>query len=83
MKTLTLTYDETLPFSLGRSPAEFETEAKFLLMLKLFELGRISAGKAAEVCGLAKPLFLLKAWEQAVPVVRLDEDQLEAEFANA
>ena len=83
MKTLTIDYDESLPLSLGKSPAEFEVEAKFLLFLKLFELGRISAGKAAELCGISKPVFLLKASELGVPVARLDDDQLDAEFANA
>ncbi len=83
MKTLTLNYDETLPFSLGETPAEFKKEARFPLMLKLFELGRISAGKAAQLFGMANPMFLLKASEQSVPVVRLNKDQLEAEFANA
>jgi len=83
MKTLTIDYDEGLPFALGKSPVEFEAEAKFLLVLKLFELGRLSAGKAAELCGLSKPVFLLKASELGVAVARLDDDQLGAEFANA
>jgi len=83
MKTITIQYDESIPFSLGESPGEFEHEAVFLLALKLFELGRLSAGKAAELCGMAKPTFLWKAGEMGVPVARLDEDQFEAEFANA
>lgn len=83
VKTLTIPYEESLPLSLGKTPAEFETEAKFLLVLKLFELGRVSAGKAAELCGMSKPVFLLKASELGVPVVHLDDDQLDAEFSNA
>jgi predicted HTH domain antitoxin len=54
-----------------------------LLALKLFELGRLSAGKAAELSGLTKPQFLRKASDLGVPVVRLDPDQLNGEFANA
>jgi len=69
MRTLAIQYEDSLPFALGESPAAFEKEAVFLLALKLFELGRVSAGKAADFCGLSS--------------VRLDEDQLEAEFSNA
>ena len=83
MKTITIQYDESIPFSLGESPRAFELEAAFLLALKLFELGRLSAGKASELCGLAKPTFLWKAGEMGVPVARLDDDQFEAEFNNA
>ncbi|MEI8141222.1 MAG: UPF0175 family protein [bacterium] len=83
MRTLAIQYDESLPFSLGESPLAFEQEAVFLLALKLFELGRISAGKAAELSHLSKPAFLWKAGQMDVPVARLDEDQLQAEFANA
>jgi len=83
MKTLSIPYDEGLPLSLGESPAAFESEARFLLALKLFELGRLSAGKAAELSGVSKPLFLRKASDTGVPVVRLDPDQLDAEFTNA
>jgi predicted HTH domain antitoxin len=83
MKTLTIQYDEGLPSDWGESPAAFEMEARLLLGLKLFELGRISAGKAAEFAGLAKRDFLVKASALGVPVARLDEDQLAAVFANA
>ena len=83
MKTITIQYDESIPFSLGESPRAFEHEAAFLLALKLFELGRLSAGKAAELCGLTKLTFLWKAGEMGVPAVRLDNDQFEAEFTNA
>ena len=83
MRTLAISYEDSLPFALGESPAEFEKEAVFLLALKLFELGRISAGKAAEFCGLSKPDFLWRASQSHVPCVRLDDDQIELEFSHA
>jgi predicted HTH domain antitoxin len=78
-----MTYDEALPLAIGETPAQFEEEARFLLVLKLFELGKISAGKAAEMCGMNKAVFLWKASDLGVPVVRLDKTQLETEFENA
>ena len=68
---------------MGSEPEEFEREARFLLALKLFELRRISAGKAAEMSGMQKSEFLLKASQLNVAVVDLDQDQLDAEFKNA
>ena len=83
IKTLTIEYDERLPSGMGETPEQFEQEAPFLLSLKLFELGRISAGKAAELAHMSKPRFLQEASRLGVPVVRLDESQLAAEFDNA
>ena len=80
---MTIQYDESIPFTLGESPRDFEQEAVFLLALKLFELGRLSAGKAAELCSLSKPVFLWKAGELGIPAARLDKDQIASEFANA
>ena len=54
-----------------------------MLALKLFELRRISAGKAAELSGLSKAEFLFKTSQLCIPVVDLDDDQLDAEFQHA
>ncbi len=83
MRTLAIQYEDSLPFALGESPAAFEQEAVFLLALKLFQLGRISVGKAAEFCGLSKPEFLWRSAKVGVPAVRMDSDQIDAEFSNA
>lgn len=83
MKTLTIPYDEGLLLVTGQQPDEFEQEARFLLALKLFELHRISAGKAAELSGLSKPDFLLKTSRLGIAVVDLDADQLDVEFLRA
>ncbi len=83
MKTLTISYDEGLLAFTGQKPTEFEEEARFLLALKLFELRRISAGKAAELCDMTKPDFIIRSSQLGIPVVDLDEDQMEIEFRDA
>ena len=80
MKTLNIPYSEDLLFITGQEPEVFEREARFLLALKFFELRRISVGKAAELSGLSKPEFLTKASALNIPVVDLDDDQLDTEF---
>jgi predicted HTH domain antitoxin len=49
--------------------------AKFLPALKLFELGHLSSGKAAEMCGMNRVDFILLAGRSGVPVADLDDTE--------
>ena len=53
-------YTDDVLLSLKETKEEFEEEARFLLALKLYELGKISSGKAAKIAGLSRVAFLLK-----------------------
>ena len=66
----------------GVPPEELAREAKFMLALKLFEVGRLSSGKAGKLCGMGRVEFLLAAGRAGVPVMALDDDELSAEFEN-
>ncbi len=46
---LTIPYPEELLLSLKENPAQFESEARLLLAVKLYELGRVSTGMAARL----------------------------------
>jgi len=58
-------------------------DAKFLLAAKLFELGRISSGKAAALCGMGRAEFLFAAGRVGVSVADLDEEEMKREFQDA
>ncbi len=60
-----------------------ERRSQFLLALKHFELGELSSGQAAEMCGLSRPGFLLEAGRHGVSVAELDPEELETEFAHS
>lgn len=64
----------------GASPESLASEAKFMLALKLFEVGRLSSGMAGKLCDMGRVEFLLAAGRAGVPVVALDDDELSAEF---
>ena len=66
----------------GVSPEALASEAKFMLALKLFEVGRLSSGKAGRLCGMGRVEFLLAAGRAGVPVAGLDDDELSAEFGS-
>jgi predicted HTH domain antitoxin len=82
MNAVTIDLPESLLLTTGQSRDEFAKEAKFLLMVKLFELGRISSGKAAEICGMPRIDFIHAVGKMGIPVVQLDEDELAREFEN-
>ena len=50
---LTIKYSDDILFSLKETKEEFEEEARYLLALKLYELGKISSGKAAKIAGVS------------------------------
>ena len=66
----------------GQPRELFVREAKFLLATKLVELGRISSGKAAEMCGMKRVEFLFAASRAGVPVADLDDDESVREFRD-
>lgn len=83
MRSLSIEFPENVLIACGWSREEFIRESKVLLVAKLFELGRLSSGKAAELCGLSRPEFLLTMGRLDVPVADLDDSELEREFSDA
>lgn len=82
MHTVTIELPESLLIGTGQSRDEFVKEAKFLLMAKLFEMGRVSSGKAADICGMPRVDFLFAVGKMGIPVIQLDEDELKRELQD-
>ncbi len=80
---LTIEYGDDVLLSMGMLKEEFDQEARFLLAAKLYELGRLSSGKAAELCGLDRVTFLLSLHRVGVSAINLDERDLEADLRYA
>ena len=78
--TLTIEYADDLLFTLGISGKEFSEEAKILLAVKLYELGRISSGQAARLAGKSRVEFLYSLSRLGVPMSNLREDDLPNEL---
>ena len=58
-----------------------EQRSRFYLAMKFFELGELSSGQAAQMCGLSRVVFLFEAGKLGIPVAELSEDELAGEFA--
>lgn len=76
MTELRIELPESILVGSGQSRDAFLQEARFLLLAKLFELGRLSSGKAARICGLNRVDFLFAVGRLGIPVVDLDEHEL-------
>ncbi len=82
MPLITILYSDDLLVSSGQSPDELERELRFLLAVKLFELRRLSIGKAAELCGMNKVRFMDEVGRMGIPVINLDDDQIADELRD-
>ena len=82
MHSLTIDLPETLLLASGQSREEFLREARFFLALKLFEVGRLSSGKAAELCLMSRGELLFAASRAGVPVASMDEADAAEEFRD-
>jgi predicted HTH domain antitoxin len=81
MATLTLTFPDDLEEVLGRTPAEAGATLRLMAALKLYELGRVSAGWAAELAGLDKVAFLEVASRHGAPAYNYPEEELDKQLA--
>ena len=76
-------YPKGLPQTLEMSDEEFGDELRFLASAKLYELGRLSAGKAAKLSGLSRIEFLARLAHIGVPAINLRDEEIEAEINAA
>ena len=82
MHNLSIPYTADLLVTSGKEPQKLEDELRFLLAAKLFEIHRLSLGKAAEFCGMAKLSFMFELGRLEIPVVTLSDDQIADELLD-
>lgn len=78
---LTIEYGDDVLFSTGLTRNEFDEEARFLLAGKLYELGRLTSGQAARLCGKGRVDFLLSLPRIGVSISNLRPEDAEAELS--
>lgn len=83
MKTLSIPYPDDLPEALGQAPEDFEKELRFLVAAKLYEMGRISSGRAAEMAGVDRVEFLRELGRYRISVLNYPLAELEREIEEA
>lgn len=63
--------------------ATFAREMRLLAAIKLYELGRLSSGRAAELAGLPRVEFLLELNRYQVFPLQAELDELETQRADS
>jgi predicted HTH domain antitoxin len=72
----------TIQLTLPKSVEVSDFELKIIIAAKLYELGKLSSGQAAEVAGLSKRTFLELLSKYNVSVFGYDEKELEEDLKN-
>lgn len=80
---LTIPYLEELLLSLKASPELFEAEARLLLAVKLYEMGRISTGMAAQLAGMERVAIMFELKKFGLSPIDVDPQELDADVTNA
>ena len=62
------------------TPEELEAQIRLMVALKMFELGKLSSGKAAELAGLSRVEFLEMCGRYRVSIFNYPPEELEAEL---
>ena len=58
-------------------------EVRLAAAMKLYEIGRLSSGAAANLAGIPRVVFLTRLAEYGVATFRLTEEELAGDFASA
>jgi len=82
-REIRIEYGEDLLAGTGMSHEEFTEEARFLLAAKLYELGRVTSGQAARMCGRNRVDFLFSLPRIGVAISNLDASDARAEIRFA
>lgn len=74
---------DSVLISLKETPEDFAREANRLLAVKLYEMGKLSSGKAAELAGMSRISFLQALSGYGANIFDLSAEELERDFQNA
>ena len=80
MRQITLEYPEDLELAVQTTPEELNAQIRLMAALKMFGLGKLSSGKAAELAGMSRVAFLEQCGRYRVSVFNYPPEELEAEL---
>jgi predicted HTH domain antitoxin len=83
MTEIHLPLSEELLMALSTDEEAAADQLRMAAAVKLYELGRLSSGAAAELAGLPKPVFLSRLGAYGVPHFQLTEEELREDLSHA
>jgi predicted HTH domain antitoxin len=80
MKAVAITYPDDLVLAVSTTSEEFEAQVRLMAALKMFELGKLSSGKAAELAGMPRVEFFEMCGRYRVSVFNYAPELLQTEL---
>ncbi len=79
---LVLSIAEDFLLSIKKTPEELVREIVLMAAIKMFELGKLSSGKASELAGISRREFLEKCSMYGVSVFNYSDDEIAEELSR-
>jgi predicted HTH domain antitoxin len=76
MSQVTLSIPDEILLALKATPDEIASRIRLAAAVKLYEIGQLSSGAAAQLAGVPKPFFLSRLADYGVNTFDLSEDEL-------
>ena len=83
MPAITVDCPDSVLISLKETPGNFAREAVKLLAVKLYEMEKLSSGRAAEFTGMSRVSFLQSLEKYNAPIFNLTKEELQRDLQNA
>jgi len=80
---LRIEYSPEVLWAVQQSPDEFETQARLLLAVKLYEMGKLSTGLAARLAGVPRAAFIFLLGQYGLSPIGETADELEEDLNHA
>jgi predicted HTH domain antitoxin len=83
MNSLTIEYPPELLWAMQQEPEEFESKARLLLAIKLYETGKLSTGPAAKLAAVPRVTFMFLLGRYGLSPFGETPDELEEDLKSA
>ncbi|HME00815.1 MAG TPA: UPF0175 family protein [Terriglobia bacterium] len=83
MSQVTFSIPDEILLALKATPDVLASRIRFAAAIKLYEIGQLSSGAAAQLAGVPKPYFLSHLAEYGVSTFNLSEEELVHDLKSA
>jgi predicted HTH domain antitoxin len=80
---VTFNIPDEIRLALKATPDDLASKIRFAASVKLYEMGQLSSGAAAQLAGVPKAYFLSRLADYGVTTFDLSEEELSHDLKNA